>query len=194
MGDFLHDELCFSDCPAAKLSVYSVVENTTDLRKHILIGEAETTMAEVVKGILTQNLYCPGKAETRGTIQIISEQIEDSASVVELRITGKGITKKMFTKGPFLRITKVTEPGKYVPVYQTEIDPKFKWKTIKISYQTLCNLDPDRPLRICLFAAKSGSSDVLRSWVDTTFNQMSENNWSAPSTNEAREFPSAWPD
>ena len=158
--------------------VFDVDSDKADLKKQDFIGEAMIDLSQIVSspGTTELHLRLPNKTEHRGTLCITPEQVENCASVVEGQIVADKLKKlrALFKNDPFFVIGKAAENGKFLPVYQSEVDRKMQWKPFKVPYQVLCNVDPDRPLRITFFDYRSTKAAVPIGYYDTTFSRMSE--------------------
>jgi hypothetical protein len=121
-------------------------------------------------------LKVPEKSESRGTLIVTPEQVENCTSIVEGQFLGEKLKKsKVFGKShPFFVISKSSESGRFLPVYQSEVNKSLQWNRFKVPYQVLCNVDPDRPLRITFFDFRKHSAAVPIGSCDTTFARMSE--------------------
>lgn len=158
--------------------VFDVDSEKADLTKQDFIGEATIDLSQIVSsaGTTQLQLTVPNKRENRGTLLITPEQVENCASVVEGEIQGIELKKvrALFKNDPFFVIAKSAEGGRFLPVYQSEVDRKMKWKPFKVPYQVLCNVDPDRPLRVTFFDHRSTKAAVPIGFFDTTFSNLSE--------------------
>lgn len=161
-----------------KFCVYDVDDNKTDLKKQKLIGEVETDLASIVTSEKATELQLNIRKsnENRGTLIITPEQVENCSSMVNLQIEGEKFKKirSIGSPKPFFVIAKSTECGKYIPIYQSEVDKKMRWNETTIPYQILCNVDPERPLRISIYDHKDHKSAHLVGYADTSFTHLSE--------------------
>jgi hypothetical protein len=80
----------------------------------------------------------------------------------------------LLSNDPFFVIYKSTEGGRYVPVFQSEVNKKMRFRVFQVPMQILCNADPDRPLRVSFFDYRSTKAAVLIGNHDTTFGRLSE--------------------
>ena len=159
--------------------VYDVDSDKADLSKQDLIGEAQIDLAQIISGngLTELELKIPSNPnEKRGTFYVTPEQVENSGSIVTGKITGKNLKKMSFfsRNDPFFIISKSSENGRFLPIYQSEVTRSMNWKPFTIPYQVLCNIDPDRPLRISFYDYRSHSAAVLIGYFDSTFTQLSE--------------------
>lgn len=160
--------------------VYDVDDGNSkcDLSKQDFIGEAEIELSQLVneRGTVKLPLRVKGKDESRGTLNIVCEQVENCASIVNGQIQGVNLKKmKVFGKNePFFVLSKASETGSFLPVFQSEVDKKMRWKPFSIPYQVLCNIDPDRPLRIIAYHHRKRKEPKKIGHHDTTFSRLSE--------------------
>lgn len=160
-----------------KFRVYDVDSPSADLSRHDFIGEAEIELSQIITGDGTTKLelHVPKKDEVRGILNITQEQVENSATVVKGVIECSELRKVHFTGNkPFFVISKSSESGKWLPIYKSEVNKKMKFKRFSISYQVLCNLDQDRPIKITFFHNRSFKSDKEIGFHETTFSRISE--------------------
>ena len=158
--------------------VYDVDSADADLNKQNLIGEAITELSQIIAntGGLTMELKVTGRTDFRGTITVTPEQVENCASVVQGRINALRLKKLHLIWGndPFFIISKAAEAGRYLPIYQSEVNKKLRYKRFSIPYQVLCNVDPDRPIRISFHDYRAHKNALLIGYHDTTFARLSE--------------------
>ncbi|KAH0786371.1 Copine family protein [Histomonas meleagridis] len=158
--------------------VYDVDSENADLSKQDFIGEAQIELSQIIsaEGTTELTLKIPKSNENRGTLFVTPEQVENSGAIVQGQIIGKDLKKQsfFFRNTPFFVIAKSSEQGRYLPIFQSEVSRPMSWKPFTIPYQVLCNVDPDRPLRISFYNHKSHSAAVLIGYFDTTFSQLSE--------------------
>jgi hypothetical protein len=158
--------------------VYDVDSNDCDLSKQDFIGEALTELSQIVSasGTTQLELHLPKKTESRGTLFITPEQIEGSASIVEMKIKALNLKKLRWIIGnsPFFTVSKSSEGGRFLPIYQSEVESKMRWKQFTVPFQQLCNCDPDRPIRISFMDYRRTTAAVLIGYADTTYTRLSE--------------------
>ena len=152
--------------------------NKNDKSKRTLIGEAQIDVKSIVTEPKTTKLQLTSNnKENTGILYITPEQVEKGASQVRLQFSGSDIKKmRLFgSNHPFFVIAKASEGGYYLPIAQSDVCKKMKWDPVKVSFQALCSLDPERPLRITVFDERSFTSAVPIGYADTTFTYLSEN-------------------
>jgi vacuolar-type H+-ATPase subunit F/Vma7 len=158
--------------------VYDIDSANADLSAHDFIGEAQIELAQIVSkpGPTELELKHPRARDFRGTLMIAHEQVENCSSVVSAQIAGLSLKRcrLLFGNDPFFIIAKASEGGKFLPVYQSEVQRSLRWKPFQISYQALCNTEPDRPIRITFYDYRSHTAAVAIGYHDTTFARMSE--------------------
>jgi hypothetical protein len=158
--------------------VYDVDSATAQLNSHDFIGEAQIDLAQIVSQVTPTELTLtlPGRREPRGTLVISHEQVENISSLVCARFIGERLKKMrfLFSNAPFFVVAKAAEGGLFLPVYQSEVNPTLRWRPFVVSYQSLCNGDPNRPLRVTFFDYRSSTAAVPIGHYDTSFARMCE--------------------
>ena len=158
--------------------VYDVDSENQNLSHQDFIGEAQIELSQIVSNTTTTQLTLrnPKYNKDRGTLFITPEQVENSASLVECQITALNLKKmNIISKNdPFFTISKSMEGGTFVPVYQSEVNKKMKYKTFQIPMTILCNADPERPIRISFFDYHQNKAATLIGSYDTSFGRLSE--------------------
>ena len=158
--------------------VYDVDSDNAKLSAQDFIGEANIDLSQIVSNPSTTELELrlPGKNKKRGTLFITPETINNSASIVEMKFKALNLKKLHWIGGnsPFFVISKSSEGGRYLPIYQSEVNKKMKWKPFTIPFQQLCNCDPERPLKISFMDNRMTSHAVLIGSTETTYSRMSE--------------------
>ena len=149
-----------------------------DLSKQDFIGEAEVELSQIVneRGTVKLPLHVKGKDEVRGVLNVAYEQVENCASIVNGQIQGVNL-KRMQVLGrnePFFVLSKASETGSFLPVFRSEVDRKMRWKPFSVPYQVLCNIDPDRPLRVIAYHRRKRREPKEIGYHDTTFSRLSE--------------------
>ena len=158
--------------------VYDVDSENEDLSHQDFIGEVQIELSQIVSNTTTTQLTLrnPKYSKDRGTLYITPEQVENSSSLVECQITALNLKKMNFLSknDPFFTISKSMEGGNFVPVYQSEVNRKMKFKTFHIPMTVLCNADPERPIRISFFDYHQNKAATLIGSYDTSFGRLSE--------------------
>jgi hypothetical protein len=158
--------------------VYDVDSEDQDLSKQDFIGEIQVELSQIVSNTETSRfvLRNPKYSKDRGELYITPEQAENTASIVEGQFTAFNLKKMNFfsSNDPFFVIYKSTEGGRFVPVFQSEVDRKMRYKVFHVPMQILCNADPDRPIRVSFFDYHSNKAAKLIGQYDTTFGRLSE--------------------
>lgn len=158
--------------------VYDVDNEKANLTKQDFIGEASIELSQIISGNPTTKLelHVPNKKEVRGILSITPEQVENCASLVEGSIQGINLKKPGMFSGndPFFIVSKSSEGGKWLPIFQSEVNKKMKYKKFSIPYQVLCNVDPDRPVRVTFLNYRKHKSAKEIGFHDTTFARLSE--------------------
>ena len=158
--------------------VYDVDSNNANLSSQDFIGEAQVELSQIVSttGPTELILTLPGQNKDRGHLIVTPEQVENCASLVQGKIRGLNLKKVRWigSTQAFFTISKSTEGARFVPIYQSEVNPRMKFKEFSVPFQTFCNVDPERPLRVTFYDYKSHSAAVQIGWAETTYAQMTE--------------------
>ena len=158
--------------------VYDVDSENESLGHQDFIGEVQIDLSQIVSNTESTKLTLrsPKHSGDRGTLIITPEQVENSASVIEGEIVATNLKKMNFiaSNDPFFVISKSTEGGRFVPVYQSEVTKKMRYRVFKIPMQVLCSADPDRPIRISFYDYHKNKAATLIGSHDTTFGRLSE--------------------
>jgi vacuolar-type H+-ATPase subunit F/Vma7 len=158
--------------------VYDVDSAAAQLSAHDFVGEAQVELSQIVAhpAATELTLSLPGRRENRGTLIIAHEQVEHSSSLVNFNFVGRSLKKSkiLFRNDPFFVVAKAAEAGQFLPVYKSEVSQSLRWKPFSVSYQSLCNNDPERPIRITFFDYRSHSAAVPIGHCDMNFSRMCE--------------------
>jgi hypothetical protein len=161
-----------------KFKVYDVDGESAHVSKHDFIGEAEINLGAIVANpnATELTLHQPNCRNDCGKLTIVHEQAQNCASVVCGRLVGLQLKKmSVFVQNdPFFVIAKSSEGGKWLPVFQSEVNRAMRWKRFVVPLQILTNLDYNRPLRITFFDRRSLSAAVSIGHIDTTFTRLCE--------------------
>ncbi|CAM9882540.1 unnamed protein product, partial [Ectocarpus fasciculatus] len=145
-------------------TAYSSADAThIDPSKQDFQGAAECALAQVVGGRdqTWEGLLSGAKRGKGGSPKVVvrAEEVANSNGLAEITLAGSNIGK-----GPFLRISRVSEKGPPIRCFKTEVakgSPPRPWAPIKISLQVLANGDPYRPLIIEAFTWKRSGNHAL---------------------------------
>mmetsp|Transcript_34942 Transcript_34942/g.45060 ORF Transcript_34942/g.45060 Transcript_34942/m.45060 type:complete len:693 (+) Transcript_34942:37-2115(+) len=152
---------------------------SVNMNDHQLQGWCLFTMGELMSNgecSLNKTLKCEKKSmlggsalKVAGTVTLRGEELIASSEFLQLGLRGKQLANKdgFFSKSdPYFEIHKAREDGTWVPVYRSiyiknTLNPV--WPTARrISIQTICNGDYDRPLRIEVYDIDNdGSHDDM---------------------------------
>lgn len=158
--------------------VYDIDGDDKNLNKQTLIGELQIDLSTIVSSetAIEKPLTNEKGKENLGMLCITPEQVENCSSIVKFQIVGEKIKKVRSIGSPklFYIIAKVTEGGKYLPIYQSEVHKKGEWKESTIPYQVLCNADAERPIRITVYDHRDHKSASPVGYIDTSFKNLSE--------------------
>ena len=157
--------------------VYDVDANDVNLKKQTIIGQTEVELSNIISTGGTLELVLHDQKDKKsGKLFITSEQVENCSSMVNFKFASSKMKKlRIFSSNhPFYVIAKSSESGLYIPIYQSKVSKKMKWKKGSVPYQVFCNIDPDRPIRISVFDRRSFKASVLIGYIDTSFSSLSE--------------------
>ena len=156
-------------------------DRSKDLSKHDFIGALEFQLHEVVTSrdqIMSKDLICdkrkPGKS---GKIHITAEEVEATANA-EMVIFNPAA--KFNESGLcFFIIYRNLAPGKYNPIYKSEIKKpeagEFKWNQVQVGATDLCKDDVERQIKIEFFrSVSSGKHKIIDSIDSMTLGQLME--------------------
>lgn len=114
-----------------------------------------------------------------GSVTLRGEELESNAEFLQLGLCGKGLANKdgFFGRSdPYYELLKAREDGSWVPVYRSiwqknTLNPS--WPLAKrISMQTLCNGDEDRPLRVHVWDMDDDGSHDDMGLAEVTVRQL----------------------
>jgi hypothetical protein len=135
--------------------VYDVDSNTASLSAHDFIGEAQIELSQIIArpGGTELPLTLPGRREVRGKLIVVHKEVQNSSSVVKAQFIDRQLNKTqlLFGNNPFFVIAKSSEGGRFLPVFQSEVNRKMRWRPFEVSFQVLCNTNADRPICITFF-------------------------------------------
>ncbi|KAL5566183.1 hypothetical protein UlMin_029347 [Ulmus minor] len=150
---------------------HNVPLKTLNLKDQDFLGETNCVLSEIVtkhSRTLTLNLHRRNgtrRVRNLGTITIHAEESVASRSGVEIAFRcSKLDNKDLFSKSdPFLRISRITESGGFVPICKTEVidnDLNPIWKPVCLSMQQFGS--KDNPLIIeCFDFNSNGNHDLI---------------------------------
>eukprot|EP00761_Pharyngomonas_kirbyi_P013694 gb/GECH01013723.1/.p1 GENE.gb/GECH01013723.1/~~gb/GECH01013723.1/.p1 ORF type:complete len:527 (+),score=120.13 gb/GECH01013723.1/:1-1581(+) len=184
----------FEEVQYLKFIVYDIDYDKGPLDRNDLIGEVNSTVAEVVTAP-NQNFQRPIKhsGANHGTLIVRSEEI-NSENMGEL-ILEMAATKlpKMdwFGKSdPYLLFLRANEDQSWSPAFKTEIIKNTltpRWKPMRIPTTDICNNDFYRPIRIQCYDWNKRSEDELIGEVQTDVDTLLSNGnspWEKPLQNK----------
>ncbi|KAB1994745.1 hypothetical protein ES319_D13G118500v1 [Gossypium barbadense] len=149
---------------------YNMSVKALKLNEQDFLGEATCVLSEIVtkrNQSLTLNLHGkngPGGSKNFGTLTVHAEESCLSRMAVEMKLRCSQLgNKDMFSKSdPFLRISRLTESGKYVPICKTDVinnNLNPVWRPLYLSMQQFGS--KDNPLLIECFNFNSNGNHVL---------------------------------
>ena len=169
----------FEEVQPIKFVVYDAdTKHATNLAKQDFLGQAETTIAEIVSAgsVFRKNL----EKIQQGDIEVRVEELIDNHDLLTLQFRGIKLDKKDFfgKSDPFFTISKANEAGGYTIVHKSEfikITLNPNWQRFKVKVQTLCNGDIDRELKIEVFDWNANGDHKLIGMCNTTVRELEEN-------------------
>ncbi|GMI84599.1 BONZAI 3 [Hibiscus trionum] len=140
------------------------------LNEQDFLGETTCVLSEILtkrNRSLTLNLHGkngPGGSRKFGTLTVYAEETFLSRMAVEMKLRCTQLDNKdMFSKSdPFLRISRQTESGNYVPICKTEVinnDLNPVWRPLSLSMNQFAS--KDNPLLIECLDFNSNGNHIL---------------------------------
>ena len=153
---FLQAAYIFEMQQPLRFSIYDVDSENAKLSDHDFIGYVDTDVQTLARNIgASVELSVRGKKTSSSKIILTPEPLAVSNDIVKMKIEAKKMKKmRTFSKNcPFVLISKVSEAGKPLPIYRSEVIPKCyqcSWNQFELPLQNLCNGDIDLPIQITL--------------------------------------------
>ena len=185
---FLQVAYIFQMQQPLRFSVYDVDSENAKLSDHDFIGYVDTDVQTLAASIGSSvELSLKTKKSSSAKITLTPEPLAVSNDFVKMRIEAKKMKKmRTFSRNcPFILISKVSEAGKNLPIFRSEVIPKCyqcSWNAFEIPLQNLCNGDIDLPIEITLMDNHINHPDKpigscqmsLRSFMETinTFHEV----------------------
>ncbi|CBJ26472.1 Copine [Ectocarpus siliculosus] len=145
-----------------------------DPSKQDFQGAAECVLAQVIGGRdqTWEGLLSGAKTGKGGSPKVVvrAEEVANSNGLAEITLAGSNIGK-----GPFLRVSRVSEKGPPIRCFKTEVakgSPPRPWAPIEISLKVLANGDPYRPLIIEAFTWKKSGNHALLGSCKASVNDL----------------------
>uniref|UniRef100_A0A8C3LUN2 Copine-3 n=1 Tax=Chrysolophus pictus TaxID=9089 RepID=A0A8C3LUN2_CHRPC len=169
-----------------KFGIYDIDNKTIELADDDFLGEFECTLGQIVSSkTLTKPLVLRnGRPAGKGSITITAEEVKDNR-VVLFEVEARKLDNKDFfgKSDPYLEFHKQTADGNWVMVHRTEViknNLNPVWRPFKISLNSLCYSDMDKPIKVeCYDYDSDGSHDVIGSF-QTTMSKLKEASRSSP--------------
>uniref|UniRef100_A0A669PA38 Copine-3 n=1 Tax=Phasianus colchicus TaxID=9054 RepID=A0A669PA38_PHACC len=163
-----------------KFGIYDIDNKTIELADDDFLGEFECTLGQIVSSkTLTKPLVLRnGRPAGKGSITITAEEVKDNR-VVLFEVEARKLDNKDFfgKSDPYLEFHKQTADGNWVMVHRTEViknNLNPVWRPFKISLNSLCYSDMDKPIKVeCYDYDSDGSHDVIGSF-QTTMSKLKE--------------------
>ncbi|OXB69375.1 hypothetical protein ASZ78_004865 [Callipepla squamata] len=149
-----------------KFGVYDIDNKTIELSDDDFLGEFECTLGQIVSSkTLTKPLVLKnGRPAGKGSIMITAEEVKDNR-VVLFEVEARKLDNKVFN---FL----------FFQVIKNNLNPV--WRPFKISLNSLCYSDMDKPIKVeCYDYDSDGSHDIIGSFL-TTMSKLKEASRSSP--------------
>ncbi|XP_039043573.1 protein BONZAI 3 [Hibiscus syriacus] len=151
-------------------SYHNIPVKALKLNEQDFLGEATCVLSEILtkrNRSLTLNLHGkngPGGSRNFGTLTLYAEETFLSRMVVETKLRCSQLDNKdMFSKSdPFLRISRQSESGNYVPICKTEVinnNLNPVWRPLSLSMHQFAS--KENPLLIECFDFNSNGNHVL---------------------------------
>ncbi|XP_026538848.1 copine-6 [Notechis scutatus] len=156
-------------------------ESDSDLacESEMLMGTTECSLGQIVSQTkVTKELVLPsGEILENSTITIEAEEVSRTNKFVQLEFSGQELDDKdFFSKSdPFLEIYKVTAGESENLVWRTEVvknNLSPQWQPFRISLQSLCSCDPERPIRCVVYDHDSSGKHDYIGEFSTNFQEM----------------------
>lgn len=152
----------FETMQPLRFSVYDCDSENAKLEKHDYIGFVDTDVQTLVSNTNTDfklEIRHPTAKNKRGTLCFACEQASASNLFCNMTILVSDLKKmKTFSKNsPFVQISKPSESGKQLPVFQTEVIQKryqCTFKPFSVPLQVLCNGDLNTPITVSVYDFK----------------------------------------
>ncbi|XP_070585228.1 copine-6 isoform X2 [Erythrolamprus reginae] len=145
----------------------------------MLIGIIECSLGQIVSQTkVTKELGLPnGETLENSTITIEAEEVSRTNEFVQLEFCGQELDDKdFFSKSdPFLEIYKVGIGELENLVWRTEVvknNLSPRWQPFRISLQSLCSCDPDKPIRCVVYDHDSSGKHDYIGEFSTSFQEM----------------------
>ncbi|XP_065114604.1 copine-3 isoform X1 [Paramisgurnus dabryanus] len=168
-----------------RFGVYDIDNKTIDLSDDDFLGELECTLGQIVSSSkLVRPLVLKNKKPAgKGTITITAEEIKDNR-VVNFEMEARKLDNKDFfgKSDPYLEFYRQTETGWQLAhrteVVKNNLNPC--WRPFKISLQSLCGGNMEKPIKIeCYDYDNDGSHDLIGIF-ETNMKRLQEASRTAP--------------
>ncbi|XP_040000825.1 copine-8 isoform X5 [Xiphias gladius] len=170
----------FEERQNLRFDLYDVDSKSANLSKHDFLGQAYSTLGEVV-GSLGSRVEkalggIPGKK--CGTIIVKAEELNNCRESVMMQFCGNKLDKKDFfgKSDPFLVFYRSNEDGTFTICHKTEVVKNTLnpvWQAFKIPVRALCNGDYDRTIKVEVYDwDRDGSHDFIGDF-STSYRELS---------------------
>ncbi|XP_039194015.1 copine-6 [Crotalus tigris] len=172
----------FEEMQNLRFQVFDVEEQSDSeesLEVGMLIGLTECSLGQIVSQTkVTKELaLLNGEILENSTITIEAEEVSRTNEFVQLEFCGQELDDKdFFSKSdPFLEIYKMGSGESDNLVWRTEVvknNLNPRWQPFRISLQSLCSCDPDRPIRCLVYDHDSSGKHDYIGEFNTSFQEM----------------------
>ncbi|XP_025056017.1 copine-3 isoform X4 [Alligator sinensis] len=169
-----------------KFGIYDIDNKTIELNDDDFLGEFDCTLGQIVstKTLTRPLVFKNGKPAGKGSITITAEEVKDNR-VVLLEVEARKLDNKDFfgKSDPYLEFHKQTSEGNWVMVHRTEViknNLNPVWRPFKISLNSLCYSDMEKPIKVQCYDYDSDGSHDLIGTFQTTMSKLKEASRSSP--------------
>ncbi|XP_051969733.1 copine-3 [Xyrauchen texanus] len=168
-----------------RFSIYDIDNKTIDLSDDDFLGEVECSLGQIVSSSkLTRPLVLKSKKPAgRGIITICAEEIKDNR-FVNLEVEARKLDNKDFfgKSDPYLEFYRQTGTGWQLAhrteVVKNNLNPS--WRPFKISLQSVCGGDIEKPIKVECYDYDSDGSHDLIGIFETTVKRLQEASRTTP--------------
>jgi len=153
-----------------------------DESKHTLLGECSFFLGSLMCSN-SQRMECKlSGGRNKGSVLVRGEAQANSRDVFCVTFSARKLANKegfFSTSDPFLIISRINEDGGWTQVWRNEkIDNNLNpcWAPTRIPMTTLCNGDPERPLKIEIFDFEKSGKHHFMGQVECSVSSMVKGN------------------
>ncbi|KAJ8290816.1 hypothetical protein GJAV_G00017890 [Gymnothorax javanicus] len=168
----------FEEVQRLRYELYNISSNHNGLKDADFLGAMECTLGQIVsQRKLSKCLLKHGNAMGKAAIVVTAEELSGNDDYVELSFSARKLDDKdFFSKSdPFLEIFRTNDDASHQLVHRTEtimnnLNPV--WKTFKVSLNSLCSGDHERPLKCAVWDWDSNGKHDFIGEYQATFKEM----------------------